>query len=215
MKITNMVNYVCEGLESIPDQEDFRTHAVCGVMLAACAASIPVTSDTTIGWHLLGYSFVIIAFIVIIIVFKIASKELTVERRLILRIVIYVEYVFQLSMIGTMYFLLYYGFRMTILWIYLPVITIPLLRGWLMHRRMNSDREYIPYETQKVELKWTRFGVSAGNIGAIMIGNAWQSKTIMIIIILWGVVNCFMSWGLIDIQKLYYYKKYNLSEHIK
>ena len=213
MRINNIINYVCVGLKPLPNSEELRTQMVGAAVLGMCFGIMPIFIYTGI-WWLIGMVMVAVAVLGIVVASVIVSKKLTIYSCLVLKSITHLEWFFQCSLIETMFFVDSQGLKWTIIWIYLPCIIIPLLMGWLMHKKLMKDVEYAVDNTPKFEFKWG-VGAICGHAGTTIVANRGQSEMAIVALVGFGIVNCLMSFGLLDIQKLYYYKKYNLSEHIK
>ena len=213
MRINNVINYVCAELKPLPNSEDMRSFMVAIAVLGIFGGAFSIFMYSGI-WDFIGIVMIIVAVLGVIGASIIVSKKLTIYMCLVLKTMTHLEWFFHCSLIETMFLVKWQGFSSTVIWIYLPGIVVPLLMGWLMHKKLMKEVEYVVNDAPQIEFKWGA-GVFSGHAGTTVVANMGQDETVIATLVGFGIVNCAMSLGLLNIQKLYYYKKYNLSEYIK
>ena len=214
MYSSNLSKYVTKGYGVAPDKKRYRKRVVGPILLFVLGGIVPGIILRSY-WLQMTFSLLVIATISTLTVFVVSSKSLTLKRCLIIDSIIYSAWVSEISILELMYFSMWQGVQGTILLLYLPTLVLPVLMGLKTHRVLMKDTEYDPENEVQSKIKLS--GFFAGILGmnfAARFRHVEQGVAIIIVLICFAVLNCFMSLGLLSIQKLYYLRKYNISEPI-
>lgn len=128
MNIDNITEYIKSGLGIAPEKKQFR-------MLVSAPFIMILTMGLIPGIVLGGYQLIlsimmmITALIMTIAVFILSNQKFTVKNRLILQILIYSNWILQISFLELMYFSIMFPYSVFLYLIYIPPILIPLLLG--------------------------------------------------------------------------------------
>jgi hypothetical protein len=166
------------------------------------------------GWSiLLGLALIAVGVSAKIIVHNISSYvTITLERYMTMHSVELLGIILFFSISELWLILPWKGFSPVVLLLFLPQIVIPLIMGFLTHRKLMTDPDYTAKKLKRSQIK--KVGVVACLIGLVI------SKTLskeldedtstMLTAVCMVIVNSILSTQLVSIQKLYYIKKYNI-----
>ena len=99
-----------------------------------------------------------------------------------------------------------------ILLIYIPNILIPLFAGIKIHKGLiNSSYNVKRMTKSNIQSVGFLTGIMGMSFAAIF-RNMDQNVAFIVVLLCFSILNGFMSLGLLSIQKLYYIKKYDLSD---
>lgn len=140
------------------------------------------------------------------------SKVYGPRERLIMNTVIGTTWLLDICLIETMYFFINVGVHISVLIFYVPVILVPLVMGFIAHKNMRTKRRPVPKPVVVTGVWTTYFFLSL-----------WASRTYkkylrynrsafnIAIMVLLLIINAALSTVLLNIQRLYYMKKYNIT----
>lgn len=138
MNIDNITEYIKSGLGIAPEKKQFR-------MLVSAPFIMILTMGLIPGIVLGGYQLIlsimmmITALIMTIAVFILSNQKFTVKNRLILQILIYSNWILQISFLELMYFSIMFPYSVFLYLIYIPPILIPLLLGINATKKIKKD----------------------------------------------------------------------------
>lgn len=166
-------------------------------------------------WLYLTIALLVITISCVLIVNRITLSALTVERSLILDVIISGTCFLTLCILEFMYFTIWKGFNFGILFVYLPPISVLLLLGIAIHKVTMKDSEFNPTKkSSNIKFGGAGLGTIGANLGALIAANLDQDAIYIVALSCLSIVNCFMSLGLLSAQQLFYLKKYKLYERV-
>ena len=143
--------------------------------------------------------------------FYLIRKKQTVKIKISIQALIYTSYVLEISLLQATYFVMLYGFEISLIFLYLPVILNPIILSILDYRYFckkwkdniaNSSKFDTP--CHKKSIVWGSTAAWFGmHLAAIFFSHLDQNSTFLVILILLEVLNLLFSIGLANIQRLY------------
>lgn len=207
MNIDNIIEYIKSGLGIAPEKKQFR-------MLVSAPFIMTLTMGLIPGIVLGGYQLIlsimmmITALIMTIAVFILSNQKFTVKNRLILQILIYSNWILQISFLELMYFSIMFPYSIFLYLIYIPPILIPLLLGINAAKKIKKDTLFpskkILHSGVRVSLIMS--GIIGMNFAAIF-RNTSQKTAYIVVLTCCAIITSFLSIGLLSIQRLYYLLK--------
>ena len=152
----------------------------------------------------------IVSITCILSVFLLSSKEMTLKRCLCMDICIFGTWVLNLSILELMCFTMWKNFTPWFLFVYLPVILVPLFSGIKTHKELKKSG----YTSKRLVRNVRTIGFLSGILGmnfAAIFRNVDQGVAVIVVLLCFSILTAFMSLGLLSLQKLYYIKKYSIS----
>lgn len=212
MIITNITNYVRAGCEPIPDDKFFRQGILGPCFLTLLGGLYP--GLVLKGPYLsIAFWLILINVISTIAVYKMAAYGITHKVCLKLKSVMCLAWVIELSLLEVMYFSLWRGFRISVLLLFTPIVLIPLIMGFVYHKNMKK-----PAKSSSKGSAGSKIGKIGGGCGIAsyllakaLFKDVEQSTAIIAVLICITLINSIMSIGLLNIQRLYYMHKYNIT----
>lgn len=212
MNITNIKDYVRLGCDPIPDKQEFRKNVRTPLWFTLILGLFPGFMLEGY-WLLISCALILVNIISIKMVYTSSSFIITLERCLMLKFVINLAWVIELSLLELMYFSLMIGFHASVLLLYLPFVFVPLSIGFFFHRQMKKKENSKPKNSSPVIIG--NLGFLAGILGVylskVFLRDADKGVVNVVLAVCVVLINSLISIGLLDIQKLYYVKKYNIT----
>ena len=184
---------------------------VCPVLLAFVFGVLP--SVILQGIHkyiamiMLGIS--VIAFVVVMVCI---SGGISTKKNLLCNIVLSINWTFQLILSQLTFFILKNGLNYFLLLLFAPFL-VPIFLGLITSKKLRKNTFDIE-KNKKSEISIS-FGVT-GMIGMFLakflLSDAEQGLAVTIFFLSFTFCACIMSVGLLNIQKLYYLQKYEMSK---
>lgn len=118
--------------------------------------------------------------------------------------------ILSVSLVLILYFTLLYGFTVSLLYIYIPVLLIPLLAGMKYAGAMRSDTPYEPGGIRDTNLSYIGYvaGIVGAGAGAVMVRSTdWSVILFFILFVCAALSSILLPFGLLSIQRLYYLSK--------
>lgn len=158
--------------------------------------------------------FVLINIFSVVKVYSVTSLKSKVygpRERLIMNCVISTTWFLDISLIELMHFFMTIGVHISVLLLYVPVILVPLIMGFIAHKNMRTKKRSVPkpvvaagvgtsflfyMRVTRMYRKYLRHNQLAFNIT---------------IILLLAIMSTAASTGLTNIQRLYYMDKYKIT----
>lgn len=164
-------------------------------------------------WVQLGMFMLIVFVICTVIVFNLMSKKLTLKRQLIVQTIIYANLCLQLGTLEAIIYTSEYGMDINMFLLYLPVIIIPIVlcitTSIMLKKKKKSNNKLGTIYAGIIGV----ISPLAGWRFSIIVNNSLSDNyTVPIILICLTIVNSAFSIGFLNIQKLYYLKKYDNTE---
>lgn len=207
MHLNQYIEYIETGMGYWNTQKQFRKIALGPLLLVLLMGVVPCIVLKG-GWLILMSIMLLSSFSMIFVIFVMSSKPLTIKNRLTMQALIYTNWVIQILLLQTMFYLIVYGVNFLIVLMYMPVLTTPIVLGLKNARRLQLRR--VPPRKEWICLFFP-FGW-AGIIGASLAKSFFQQAineiAIFFVIISLTIIACVFSIGLLAYQKIYYLKKY-------
>lgn len=207
MNIDNITEYIKSGLGIAPEKKQFRMLVSAPFIMTLTMGLIP---GIVLGGYqlILSITMIVTSLVMIIAVFILSNQKFTVKNRLILQILIYSNWILQISLLELMYFSIMSSFSVFLYLIYIPPILIPLLLGINAAKKIKKDTLF---NTQKilhsgVRVSLTMSGIIGMNFAAIF-RNTSQKTAYIVVLTGCTIITSFLSIGLLSIQRLYYLLK--------
>ena len=158
--------------------------------------------------------FVLINIFSVIKVYSVTSLKSKVyghRERLLMNCVISTTWFLDISLIELMHFFMTIGVHISVLLLYVPVILVPLIMGFIAHKNMRTKKRAVPKP------------VVAAGLGTSFFFYIWVTRMYrrylrhnqlafnITIILLLAIMSTAASTGLTNIQRLYYMDKYNIT----
>lgn len=211
MYLDNISRYVANGSIFEQSKQKYRKNCMGPLLLAIIAGIVPGVVLKSF-WLYLSIALLVIALSCVLGVYIVSSKTLTLTKSLILDTIIYAAWVSELCILEFMYFTMWKGVNFWILLIYLPNILIPLFAGIKIHKGLRSSSYNVKRMTRSnIQSVGFLTGIMGMSFAAIF-RDMDQNVAFIVVLLCFSILNGFMSWGLLSVQKLYYIKKYNLSD---
>lgn len=157
-------------------------------------------------WIVLAIIMLITSFVLMVLIIILAHTVLTLKKRLIIHILIYFNWCFQLLMVQTQWYTAIYGFNIALLFLYIPVVIIPILLGYRNAKKIKNGFAVSYSISQNIQIGIG--GMASGLIGIIIgkvfLQNVSQIMAINIVLICFSSVSALTSIGFLSIQRLYY-----------
>ena len=208
--MNSMLQYVSTGSIFGKEKKTYRKNSIAPILLTLMAGTIP---GIILKKYWLNMTFALwsISIICILTVFLLSSKEITLKRCLCMDVCIFGTWVLNLSILELMYFTMWKHFTPWFLFVYLPVILVPLFSAISTHKTLKKSG----YTARRIVRSNVRtIGFLSGILGmnfAAIFRNVDQSVAFIVVLLCFSILNAFMSLGLLSLQKLYYIKKLSLS----
>ena len=139
-------------------------------------------------------------------VFFCSRGKLNIKKRLILQSLIYLDFVLQFQLLIIVFFIMWKGFGWQLVLICLPTILLPVFIGGRNTNLIkNGTYSNTTQKSGSITFAWT--GVAGALIAKIFFDNITQDLALLIVILSFFVINCFLSIGLLSIHRLYYFYK--------
>lgn len=154
----------------------------------------------------------IFSVITVYTVTSLKSKEYGHKERLIMSLVIGTTWLLDTCLIELMHFFMAVGVHISVLLLYVPVILVPLVMGFIAHKNMRTKRRPVPKPVVIAGLGTTSFFLNmwaSRMYRKYLRNNRFAFNIVMIVLLV--IMSTIMSTGLLNIQRLYYMKKYNVT----
>lgn len=208
MNCDNALEYIKSGLGIAPQRKLFR-QIVCGPLFIGLIMGLPL-GIVLGGYHLvISIIMVCTCLIALVMVFARTNQEFTITNRLILQSIIYIDYSIELMLLELQLFLFAYSLSFFLFILYVPPILIPVLLGIKAAKKIRKDT---PFRSKEIVHSGLRVsGTMAGFAGmafaAIFLKDLSQDILIIIMLLCIMVVSSIISFGLLSVQRLYYWHK--------
>lgn len=214
MNLDNMAYRVANAPLYDRDTNEYRKQSIGPLVLVALVGIIPGIVLKSY-WLYLSIALLAIAISCVFCTYRMTVRELSVERSLILDVVISGSWYLVLSILGFMYLTIWKGFDFGMFLVCLPPVSILLFLGRKIHKVTMNASEFNPIKkSSNFHFGGIGFGIIGANLAAIISANVDQDGVYIIVLLGLSIWNCIMSLGLLSAQQLYYLKKYNLCERI-
>lgn len=208
MFLDNVMLYVSNG--ATQSKTSYNKSCIAPTLLSIMLGLVPGVVLKS-HWIYMSVTLLVISLACILIVLVGTSKDLSRTRQLYLDTVIYGAWVLNLSILELMYFTMWKHFTPWFLFVYLPVILVPLFSAISIHKTLKKSG-YTARRIVRSNVRTVGFlsGILGINFAAIF-RNVDQSVAFIVVLLCFSILNAFMSLGLLSLQKLYYIKKLSLS----
>lgn len=207
MRLNQYIEYIETGMEYWNSRKQFRKIALGPLLLVLLMGVVPCIVLKG-RWLILMSIMLSSSFSMFFVIFVMSSKPLTIKNRLTMQALIYTNWVIQILLLQTMFYLIVYGVNFLIVLMYIPVLATPIALGLKNAKRLQLRR--VPPRKEWICL-FLPFGW-AGIIGASLAKSFFQQATneiaIFFVIISLTILACVFSIGLLAYQRIYYLKKY-------
>lgn len=207
MNINNVIEYIKSGLGFVPEPKLFRKLGSGSGILTFLVGLIP---GIVLGgyWMLISIIMIVSFLITMIVVYVLSAKELTVKNRLILQVIICLSWIWQMSLLVTMFYTMAYGINIYLFLLNIPTILIPLLLSVKASKKLKKDTPFNSREISHSHIRITgsMTGIIGMNLAAIF-RNVGQNTAIIIVLSSLLFLTYLFSFGLLSIQRLYYLYK--------
>lgn len=138
----NIIEYIKSGLGIAPEKKQFRKMASIPLIMTLTMGLIP---GIVLGGYqlILSITMIIISLAIIIIVFILSDKGITVKNRLVMQIIIYAGLLIQISLLEALWLSLIYQSIVVLCLLYIPPILIPILLGLKAAKEIKKERYII------------------------------------------------------------------------
>ena len=207
MRASQYIDYIESGLGIASNGKQFRKIALAPCLWVLLIGLIPcvVLRGT---WIILLFVMLATSLAITAIVFVISFRQLSIRSRLVMQSLIYSNFVMQLLMLETMFYLITWGADWGLILLLLVPILTPFVLGLQNANRLRKN-QIISITGSRIY--WFSFGWT-GILGTFLAKNFFNemsNKTAMLFIILGlSVLSCIFSVGLLSYQRLYFFKKY-------
>lgn len=202
-----VAQYIKSGLGIPAESKQFRKIAV-GPLLMAVSFGIGPGVILRNFWLVLLFFMLFSCLALMVAVFVLSKKELTVKNRLVMQAIIYSDWVLQVILIQTMYYIMAYGFGFSLILIWIAPVLTPLLLGIRNARRIRSDRiGRIKSTRNNLLLSFGCTGMVGVSLAKHFFQGATQEQAVCIVMVLLTFLSCLMSIGLLSYQRLFYLNK--------
>lgn len=207
MQANRYIDYIESGLGIVPNGKQFRKIALGPCLLVLLIGLIPCIVLRG-GWIILLFVMLTTSSAITTTIFVISFKQLSIRSRLVMQSLIYSNWVMQLLMLETMFYLITWGAD----WGLILLLLIPLLTPFVLGLQ-NAKKLRKNQLTSKIRSRiyWFSFGWTGilGIFIAKIFFNQMSNKVaILFVIIGLSVLSCIFSTGLLSYQRLYFLKKY-------
>ena len=205
MYTDNMIKYIKSGLGFPPERKRFLMQAGIPLILALFVGLIPGIVMKG-HWLFISVTMLLVSFVNILLIFHFSKDPLTVRKRLILQTVIFSSDIVQIFLVQCIYFTLQYDTYLWLLVLLVPILVIPLLLGLKGAKMIRKDSEYNAkaMTSSKIRFGGAIAGFIGMNFAAAFFSDVKQNTAIIIVLICFETLSCFLSFGLLSIQRLYY-----------
>lgn len=207
MQANRYVDYIESGLGIAPNGQQFREIALGPCLLVLLIGLIPCVVLRG-GWIILLFVMLATSSAITTTVFVISFKQLSIRSRLVMQSLIYSNWVIQLLMLETMFYLITWGAD----WVLILLLLIPLLTPFVLGlQNAKRLRKNQIISKRRSRIYWFSFGWT-GILG-IFVSKAFFNEmsnkvAVLFVVIGLSVLSCVFSVGLLSYQRLYFLKKY-------
>ena len=159
--------------------------------------------------------FVLINIFSVIKVYSVTSLKSKVyghRERLLMNCVISTTWFLDISLIELMHFFMTIGVHISVLLLYVPVILVPLIMGFIAHKNMRTKRRPVPKSVVVAGVGITSFFL---NMRATRMYRRYlrhnPTAFNIVMIVLLVIMSTALSTCLLNIQRLYYMDKYKIT----
>lgn len=210
----NIKNYILEGCSPV------LTRYFCRKTITVTAVAMLLIGGIYPWFKFKGYFlliplvFVLVNLFCIITVYSVTSLKSKVyghRERLIMNLVRSTMWTLDICLIELMYFFIDIGVHISVLLLYVPVILVPLIMGFIAHKNMHTKKRSVPEPVVIAGMGTTYFLLSlwASRMYKRYLRYNRSAFNIAIMVLLL-IINAAVSTVLLNIQRLYYMKKYNI-----
>jgi len=208
----NIKNYVLAGCNRIPDEKYYR-RTVNGTLLLTLLGGIYPGVVLKGGYLLITVLLLLLNILSIWKIYSFTSGGYTYKGSLVLNCILCTAWVLEFSLLELMYFSMLKGFHISVLLLYVPVILFPLILGFIAHKNMHTKRRAAPKSVigATVGAVGLVSGLLGRRIAKTYFSDVDQATAIIIVLACLVIVSTIISAGFLDVQRLYYMKKYNIT----
>jgi hypothetical protein len=211
----NLKNYILEGCSPV------LTRYFCRKTITVTAVAMLLIGGIYPWFKFKGYFlliplvFVLINIFSVIKVYSVTSLKSKVyghRERLLMNCVISTTWFLDISLIELMHFFMTIGIHISVLLLYVPVILVPLIMGFIAHKNMRTKRRPVPKPVVVAGMGTTYFLLNMWYLRMYrryLKHNPTAFNVVRIGLLL--IINAGLSTVLLNIQRLYYMKKYNIT----
>jgi hypothetical protein len=210
----NLKNYILEGCSPV------LTRYFCRKTITVTAVAMLLIGGIYPWFKFKGYFlliplvFVLVNLFCIITVYSVTSLKSKVyghRERLIMNLVRSTMWTLDICLIEMMYFFTEIGVHISVLLLYVPVILVPVIMGFIAHKNMHTKRRSVPK------------AIVVASAGTSFFFYMWVTRMYrrylrhnqfafnITIIVLLAIMSTAVSTGLLNIQRLYYMDKYKIT----
>ena len=210
----NLKNYILEGCSPV------LTRYFCRKTITVTAVAMLLIGGIYPWFKLKGYFLLIPLVFILVNVFSVIkvysvtslkSKVYGHRERLLMNCVISTTWFLDISLIELMHFFMTIGVHISVLLLYVPVILVPVIMGFIAHKNMRTKKRSVPKPVVIAGMGTTYFLLSlwASRMYKRYLRYNRSAFNIAIMVLLL-IINAAVSTVLLNIQRLYYMKKYNI-----
>lgn len=201
------IRYIEAGLGISPKKKQFRKLALGPLFMILLMGIIPCV--VLGGYWLILLSIMLITTIAMTLtIFIMSSKPLTIRNRLEMQALLYTNWVFQVLMIETMFFLIAYGVNFVLVLIYIPPLATPLALGLKNAKKLRMNGAWLQKKGATVLLPFGWAGMIGVCLAKSFFRQATNQGVMVFVIVSLTALSCAFSIGLLAYQRIFYLKKY-------
>ena len=210
MNLEQLSQYVTAG--SVEKEESaFRKQSLLTIAFAVLVGILCATVKGFGPYMILAMC--LVSLICVVIVFKLSSNIMSVKGCLWADAIISGSLIFEFSVAEFVCFTMWKGLTPWVLLVYVPVILTPVFFCISAHRVLKHSNYNFPKTTKENIGRYSfGYGMFCMHFAALLFRSVDENIVPLIGLICAGILNCFVSIGLISLQKLYYIRKYKLFE---
>ena len=207
MRANRYIDYIESGLGIAPNGKQFRKIALGPCLFVLLFGLIPCVVLRG-SWIIILFVMLATSLAITATVFVISFKQLSLISRLVMQSLIYSNFVMQLLMLESMFYLITWGAD----WGLVPLLLVPLLTPFVLglQNAKKLRKNQVIFQIRP-RIYWFSFGWT-GILGIFLAKtffNQMSNKVaIFFVIIGLSVLSCIFSVGLLSYQRLYFFKKY-------
>lgn len=206
----NVKKYVLAGCMPKQDGKFYRSNIIGPLLLTLLGGVYPGIILKG-GYLLITGLLLLLNILSIWKIYSFTAGGYTYKGCLTLNCILYTAWVLEFSLLELIYFSMLKGFHISVLLLYVPVILVPLIMGFIAHKNMHTKRRSVPK------------AIVVASAGTSFFFYMWVTRMYkkylqhnrsafnITIIVLLVIMSTAVSTGLLNIQRLYYMDKYKIT----
>lgn len=207
MRANKYVDYIESGLGIPPNGKQFRKIAL-GPCLFVLLFGLTPCMVLGRSWLILLFVMLATSFSITATIFVISFKPLSLVSRLVMQSLIYSNFVMQLLLLESMFYIIAWGADFGLV----PLLLVPLLTPFVIgiinakRLRKNQTISKIRPHAHWFSFAWT--GILGMLLAKTFLAQMSQKNAMVFLIFGLTVLSCIFAVGLLSYQRLYFFKKY-------